>query len=196
MVALVSVKLGDPQFEAQTKVKLLNPEVETFVQQLVNTQLGNFFEENPTDAKRIVQKGVQAAQAREAARRARDLTRKSVLSSGNLPGKLWDCRSKDPENTELYIVEGDSAGGIAKQGRDSFTQAILPLKGKILNVEKARIDKILSHDEITKLVFGRRLWYRQGRVRCFEMPVRQAYYHDGRGCGRLAHSDVALDVSL
>lgn len=152
LVALVSVKLGDPQFEAQTKVKLLNPEVETFVQQLVNTKLGNFFEENPADAKRIVLKGVQAAQAREAARRARDLTRKSVLSSGNLPGKLWDCRSKDPESTELYIVEGDSAGGIAKQGRDSFTQAILPLKGKILNVEKARIDKVLSHDEIIKLV--------------------------------------------
>jgi len=152
LVGIVSVKLRDPQFEAQTKVKLLNPEVETFIQQLVHEQLGNFFEENPADAKRIIQKGVQAAQAREAARRARELTRKSVLSSGNLPGKLWDCRSKDSEETELYIVEGDSAGGIAKQGRDSFTQAVLPLKGKILNVEKARIDKVLNHEEIAKLV--------------------------------------------
>ncbi len=152
LTALASIKLRDPKFEAQTKVKLLNPEVETFLQQLLNERLGNYFEEHPTEAKRIVQKGVQAAQAREAARRARDLSRKSALSSGGLPGKLWDCRSKDAETTELYLVEGDSAGGIAKQGRDSFTQAILPLKGKILNVEKARIDKMLTHDEITKMI--------------------------------------------
>jgi DNA gyrase subunit B len=152
LTAIISVKLPEPQFEAQTKVRLTNPEVDSFVQQVVNEQLGYHLEENPADAKRLLQKAIQAAQAREAARKARELARKTSMGGGGLPTKLWDCSDKSADDTELFLVEGDSAGGIAKQGRDSRTQAILPLKGKILNVEKARLDKMLAHDEIGTII--------------------------------------------
>ncbi|MHC4535920.1 MAG: DNA topoisomerase (ATP-hydrolyzing) subunit B [Planctomycetota bacterium] len=153
LTAVVTVKLADPHFEAQTKVRLTNPEVGGFVESTVNEQLGHFLEEHPTEAKRILNKAIQAAAAREAARKARELTRrKGALSGSNLPGKLWDCASKEKASTEIFIVEGDSAGGSAKSGRDRNIQAILPLKGKILNVEKARIEKMLAHDEIRTII--------------------------------------------
>jgi DNA gyrase subunit B len=153
LTAVISVKLADPHFEAQTKVRLTNPEVGSYVETTVNEKLGHFLEENPADAKRIIKKAVQAAAARNAARKARELTRrKGALSSSSLPGKLWDCASKKKEDTEIFIVEGDSAGGSAKGGRDRNIQAILPLKGKILNVEKARLEKMLGHDEIRTII--------------------------------------------
>lgn len=153
LTAIISVKLQEPQFEAQTKVKLSNPEIKSQTETTVNDQLAAYLEENPTDGKRIIEKCITAAQAREAARKARDLVqRKSALDSMTLPGKLADCQERDPEKCELYLVEGDSAGGTAKQGRDRVFQAILPLRGKILNVEKARLDKILSYDQIKFLI--------------------------------------------
>ncbi len=153
LTAIVSVKLQDPQFEGQTKTKLGNPPIEGFVQAIVNRKLAEFLEENPADARRIVLKSIDSARARAAARKARDLTRrKSALENSTLPGKLADCSVRDPSLTELFIVEGDSAGGSAKQARDRATQAVLPLFGKIINVEKNRIDKVLANDAVQSLI--------------------------------------------
>ncbi len=153
LIAVVSVKLTDPQFEGQTKAKLGNPEIRAMVESAVVEELGTYLEEHPREARRIVDKAITAQRAREAARKARDLIiRKNAMDGGALPGKLADCSDKNPENCEVYLVEGDSAGGTAKMGRDRRTQAILPLRGKILNVEKARADKMLAHEEIRAII--------------------------------------------
>ncbi len=172
LTAIISVKIRDPQFEGQTKTKLGNPPVEGFVQAAVNRGLAEFLEENPTDGNRIIRKAVDASRARDAARKARDLTRrKSALENTTLPGKLADCSVRDPALTEIFIVEGDSAGGSAKQGRDRNTQAILPLRGKIINVEKNRIDKVLSNKEIQALITAIGTGIRE------EFDLEKARYH-------------------
>ncbi len=152
LVAIISVKLENPQFEGQTKTKLGNSEMRTAVNRVVGEELATFLEENPKEAKELVVKSVTAQRARDAARKARELTRKSILESTALPGKLSDCQDKDPSHCEIYIVEGDSAGGTAKQGRDRRFQAILPLRGKILNVEKARLSRALENEEIKSMI--------------------------------------------
>ena len=172
LTAVISAKLTDPQFEGQTKTKLGNPGMAGFVQSIVNAKLQEFFEENPQDARAVIRKAVQAAQARAAARKARDLTRrKTALENSALPGKLADCSVKDPSLAELFIVEGDSAGGSAVSARDRNTQAILPLRGKILNVEKSRIDKVLGNDAIQALITAIGTGVRD------EFDIERARYH-------------------
>jgi DNA gyrase subunit B len=172
LTAVISAKLADPQFEGQTKTKLGNPGMEGFVASVVNAKLAEFLEENPAEGNQIIKKAVSASQARAAARKARDLTRrKSALENSPLPGKLADCSVKDPALTEIFIVEGDSAGGSAKQGRDRNTQAVLPLRGKILNVEKARIDRVLKNNEIQALITALGTGIRD------EFNIEQARYH-------------------
>ncbi|MDX6689088.1 MAG: gyrase subunit [Solirubrobacteraceae bacterium] len=172
LTAVISAKLTDPQFEGQTKTKLGNPGMEGFVRSIVYDRLTEFLEENPTEGNAIIRKAVQAAQARAAARKARDLTRrKSALENSTLPGKLADCSVKDPSLAEIFIVEGDSAGGSAKQGRDRNTQAVLPLRGKILNVEKSRIDKVLKNIEIQALITAIGTGIRD------EFDIAKARYH-------------------
>ena len=172
LTAIISVKVADPQFEGQTKTKLGNPPVEGYVQAAVNRGLAEFLEENPADARRIITKTIEASRAREAARKARDLTRrKSALENSTLPGKLADCSVRDPKLAELFVVEGDSAGGSAKQGRDRNTQAVLPLRGKIINVEKNRIDKVLGNNEIQAMITAIGTGIRD------EFDIERARYH-------------------
>ena len=182
LTAVISVKLSEPQFEGQTKTKLGNTEAKAFVQKVVNEQLGDWLERNPTQAKDIIRKAIQAATARQAARKAREATRrKGLLESGGMPGKLRDCSSRDPVVSEIYIVEGDSAGGSAVRGRNPETQAILPLRGKILNVERARLDRAMANTEVQALItaFGTGIGE--------EFDVSKIRYHK---CVLMADADV------
>ncbi|MEY4311064.1 MAG: hypothetical protein RLZ71_990, partial [Actinomycetota bacterium] len=182
LTAVISIKLSEPQFEGQTKTKLGNTEAKAFVQKVVNEQFGDWLDRNPNVAKEIIRKAIQAATARQAARKAREATRrKGLLESGGMPGKLRDCSSRDPKVSEIYIVEGDSAGGSAMRGRNPETQAILPLRGKILNVERARLDRMLANTEVQALItaFGTSIGD--------EFDIEKARYHK---CVLMADADV------
>ena len=187
MTAIVSIKIEEPQFEGQTKQKLGNSEARGAVDNIVSTQLELFLEQNPAVAKTIVEKSLLSQRAREAARKARDLTRrKSALDGMSLPGKLADCTDKDPKNCEIFLVEGDSAGGSAKSARSRATQAILPLRGKILNVEKARLDKIYANAEIKAMITA----FGTGIHDDFDInktALRQDHHHDRCRCRRRSH---------
>ena len=196
LAAIISVKLHDPQFEGQTKTKLGNTEIRPLVQNAVAQGLGEYLEENPTPAKRIIGKATQALKAREAARKAREMTRrKNVLDSFSMPGKLADCASKDASQSEIFIVEGDSAGGSAKQARDRKFQAILPLRGKILNVERAGLHRSLSSDTISSLITRHRHQHRRG-LRRREGPLPSHHHHDRCRRRRRAHPLPLADVLL